>query len=153
MANPIAAGHGRVSASAGEVSASAPFRGALQRAILRAPRGSGGREATVSAAYPAGGAASRHEVPVALSTGAPVEISALVAAEPVPLGASVPAVTAVKDARGDAVGAPHGPPALRGRSLLRGSPGAPAPLSAASRHRHGQLSAGLQGAPQSCAVT
>ncbi len=102
-----------VSASAGEVSASAPFRGALQRAILRAPRGSGGREATVSAAYPAGGAASRHEVPVALSTGAPVEISALVAAEPVPLGASVPAVTAVKDARGDAVGAPHGPPGAK----------------------------------------
>ncbi len=99
-----------ISASAGEVSAAAPFREALQRARFRAPLGGGGRYATVSATYPAGGAASKHEISVALSTGAPSEISALVAAEPVPLGASVSASTAVKDARGDVVGAPHGPP-------------------------------------------
>jgi hypothetical protein len=100
-------------ASAGEVDAPAPFRGALQRARFRAPRGGGGREAILSAAHPGGGAASRDDIPVGLAAGVPAEISATLATEPVPLGASVSATTAVRDARGDVVGLPHGPPGAR----------------------------------------
>ena len=97
-------------ASAGEVDAPVPFREALQRGRFRAPRGGGGRDAVLSASYPDGGSASRDEIPVRLATGGPAEIFAALAAEPVPLGAAVPAETSVKDARGDAIGAPHGPP-------------------------------------------
>lgn len=97
-------------ASAGEVDGPAPFRDALQRARFRAPRGGGGKEAVLSAAYPEGGQASRDEIPVRLATGGPAEISVALAADPVPLGATVGVESSVKDSRGDAIGVPHGPP-------------------------------------------
>jgi hypothetical protein len=99
-----------LSARAGEVSGPAPFRGALQRATYRAPRGGGGADAGLVAEYPEAGPASRGELRLALATGAPAEIAADVSGEPVPLGASVPAETAVRDANGDLVGRPSGPP-------------------------------------------
>ncbi len=81
----------------------------LQRARFRAPSGGGGREARLVATYPDGGAASRDEVGIALATGAPAEIAARVAREPVPHGAQVAAETPVRDARGDLVGRASGP--------------------------------------------
>ncbi|HEY6101196.1 MAG TPA: hypothetical protein VIW03_17295, partial [Anaeromyxobacter sp.] len=99
-----------LAARAGQISRPAPFRKALQRALFRAPRGGGGREAVVAASYPGGGPASATEVLVALATGAPAEVAAEVPDEPVALGATVPAETAVRDANGDLVGRPAGPP-------------------------------------------
>lgn len=99
-----------LTASAGEAGPLAPERGALQRARYRAPRGGGGRDAALGATYPDGGAASIDEVRIALVTGAPAEIAATVAREPVPLGASVRAETAVRDGRGDLLGRAAGPP-------------------------------------------
>lgn len=98
-----------LSARAGELSRVAPFRGALQRATFRAPRGGGGREAILAASYPDAGPASGDEIHVALVTGAPAEIVAEVPGQPVALGASVPAQTAARDANGDVVGRPAGP--------------------------------------------
>lgn len=98
-----------LSASAGELEPPAPFRGALQRSVLRAPRGGGGRDVVVSAEYPDGGPASADRIAVALVTGTPAEIAATVAGEPVPLGAIVPAETAARDANGDLLGRPAAP--------------------------------------------
>ena len=102
-----------LSTTAGGISRPAPFRAALQRAIFHAPRGGGGREAVLTAAYPDGGSASVDEVRVALATGAPVELLAEVPGEPVALGATVPAETAARDGNGDLVGRPAGPPGAR----------------------------------------
>jgi hypothetical protein len=98
-----------LSARAGDVSAATPFRGALQRATYRAPRGGGGTEAGLVATYPEGGPASRDEIRLALATGAPAEIVADVPGQPVALGSTVPAQTAVRDANGDLVGRPSAP--------------------------------------------
>ncbi|HEX9307298.1 MAG TPA: hypothetical protein VF894_07405 [Anaeromyxobacter sp.] len=95
--------------SPGEVGPLARVRGPLQRAQYRAPAGGGGADAVVRATYPEGGAASRDEVRIALVSGAPAEIVARLAHEPVPRGATVPAETAVRDARGDLLGRPAGP--------------------------------------------
>ncbi|HEY6002081.1 MAG TPA: hypothetical protein VIV57_04340, partial [Anaeromyxobacter sp.] len=99
-----------LSARAGEISPAAPFRGALQRAAYRAPRGGGGADARILAEYPDGGPASRDEVRLSLATGAPAEIVADVPGQPVALGATVPAQTAVRDGNGDVVGRPAGRP-------------------------------------------
>jgi hypothetical protein len=98
-----------LSARAGEISGAARFRGALQRALYRAPRGGGGAEAGLLAEYPEGGPASREEIRLALATGAPAEIAADVPGQPVALGATVPAQTAVRDGNGDLVGRPSAP--------------------------------------------
>lgn len=103
----------RLSASSGDVTPLAPFRGALQRARFRAPAGGGGWDAVLSAAYPDGGAASADTIRIALATGAPAEISAKVEREPVPLGASVPAEVLVRDGNGDVVGRASGPPGAK----------------------------------------
>jgi hypothetical protein len=99
-----------LSAPAGELSATAPFRGALQRAVLRAPRGGGGRDLRVAASYPDGGPASADEIRVRLATGPPAEIAATVHGEPVPLGATVAAEAIVRDGNGDVVGRAAAPP-------------------------------------------
>jgi hypothetical protein len=99
----------RVTASAGVVAAPEELRPGLLRARYRAPRGGGGGEAVLAVAYPAGGAASRDEVRIALGSGPPAEILASLEREPVLPGASVAARTSVRDARGDTVGAPRGP--------------------------------------------
>lgn len=93
-----------LSSAGGELSAPAPFRGALQRAVLRAPRGGGGRELVVAASYPDGGPASADEIRVKLAAGPPAEVVAKVDGEPVPLGATVAAEVTVRDGRGDVVG-------------------------------------------------
>jgi hypothetical protein len=87
-----------------------PGGGALQRARWRAPAGRGAGEAVLVGTYPEGGPASRDEVRVALASGPPAEIVARIAREPAPLGATIPAETAVRDARGDVLGVPVGPP-------------------------------------------
>jgi hypothetical protein len=99
-----------LSAGEGELTEPAPLRGALQRATFRAPRGGGGREVAVSAAFPDGGPASADRIALRLATGPPTAIGAVVAGEPVALGATVPAETAARDANGDLVGRPAGPP-------------------------------------------
>jgi hypothetical protein len=99
-----------LSASGGDVAPLVPFRGALQRARFRAPAGGGGRDAVLAAAYPEGGAASADEIRIALVTGAPATLSARLARDPVPLGATVAAETAARDANGDLLGRPSGPP-------------------------------------------
>jgi hypothetical protein len=99
-----------LAASSGEAGPLAPERGALQRARYRAPSGGGGKDAVLRATYPDGVAASRDEIRIALAAGAPAAISATVAREPVPLGATVPAETSVRDARGDLLGPATGPP-------------------------------------------
>lgn len=98
-----------LSAPAGEVGRAAPFRAALQRARWRAPAGGAPAEATLAARYPDGGAASADALLVALAPGAPAAISARLAREPVPLGATVAADAQVRDTRGDVVGRPSGP--------------------------------------------
>jgi hypothetical protein len=100
-----------LSASKGTTGPLAPVRAgsALQRARFRAPRGGGGGDVVLSAAYPEAGAASRDEVRVSLATGAPARIVARVP-EPVPHGSAVVAETEVRDARGDLVARPSGPP-------------------------------------------
>jgi hypothetical protein len=100
-----------LSASAGtaEPLAPVPGGGALQRARWRAPVGRRAGEAVLAARYPDGGPSSRDEVRVALARGPPAEIVASLAREPVPLGATIAAETAVRDARGDVLGAPSGP--------------------------------------------
>ena len=99
-----------LSTPAGVLAPPAPFRGALQRAAFRAPRGGGGREVVISAAYPEGGAASVDRITMALASGPPTVLAATVAGEPVALGATVPAETAARDANGDLVGRPAAPP-------------------------------------------
>jgi hypothetical protein len=98
------------SAGKAEPLAPVPGAGALQRARWRAPSGRGAGEAVLAASYPDGGPASHDEVRVGLSSGPPAEIVARLARDPVPLGATVAAETAVQDARGDALGVPSGPP-------------------------------------------
>jgi hypothetical protein len=100
-----------LAASKGTVGPLAPGRAGsgLQQARLRAPRGGGGEPVIVRAAYPDAGAASHDEVRVTLATGAPARIVARVR-EPVPHGAAVAAEAEVRDARGDLVGRPSGPP-------------------------------------------
>lgn len=100
----------QLAATQGEVEEAAPFRGALQRARLRAPAGGGGRDAVVTATYRDGASASRDELRIALATGAPAAIEATLEREPVAPGATVAAVTAVRDAAGDVLGRPAGPP-------------------------------------------
>jgi hypothetical protein len=102
-----------LSARAGEISSAERFRGALQRAMYRAPRGGGGADAGLLAEYPDGGPASRDEIRLALATGAPAEIVADVPGQPVALGATVPARTAVRDGNGDLVGRPSAPQGAR----------------------------------------
>ena len=100
-----------LSASAGKVEPARPWRDTLQRARFRAPAGAGGvREAAVAARWPEGGKASSHDLRITLASLAPAEIVARVPAEPVPLGATVPAETAVRDRNGEPVGLPSGPP-------------------------------------------
>jgi hypothetical protein len=118
-----------LSAGAGEIGRAAKFRGALQRALFRAPRGGGGAGAGVIAEYPEGGLASRDEIQLALATGAPAEIVAEVPGQPVALGATVAAQTAVRDANGDVVGRPTAPPGATegfvwpGRFVAQAEPG------------------------------
>lgn len=118
-----------VSASRGAVGPLAPFRGALQRARYVAPSGGGGERVLVSAAYPGGGAASKHEISIDLATGAPADLTATLAREPVPLGGMVDAELVVRDARGDRIGVPSGPAGAAegfvapGRFLARTEPG------------------------------
>jgi hypothetical protein len=104
-----------LAASKGSAEPLAPLAAAsaLQRARFRAPAGGGGAEAVLRATYPEGGSASRDEVRIRLATGAPASIEARVPREPVPRGASVAAETAVRDARGDVVGRPSGPPGAK----------------------------------------
>lgn len=101
-----------LTASAGTVEPLAPVPGggALQRARWRPAAGEGAGEVVLRAAYPDGGPASRDEVRVALASGPPVELTARVAREPVPHGATVGAETSARDARGDVLGTPSGPP-------------------------------------------
>jgi hypothetical protein len=103
----------RASAGTAEPLAPVPGGGALQRARWRAPAGRDGGEAVLAATYPEGGPASHDEVHVALASGAPAEIVAHLARDPVPLGATVAAETAARDARGDVLGRPSGPPGAR----------------------------------------
>jgi hypothetical protein len=72
--------------------------------------GRGAGEVVLRATYPEAGPASHDEVRVALASGPPAEIVARLAREPVPLGATVAAETAVRDVRGDVLGQPSGPP-------------------------------------------
>lgn len=127
-----------LSAGAGELGRASPFRGALQRARWRAPAGGGGREAALEASFPQGGPASVETLRIALASGPPASIAARLAREPVRPGASVAAETAARDARGDLLGAPSGPPgAAEGfvapdRFVARARPGdlvQPAPLA------------------------
>jgi hypothetical protein len=83
--------------------------GALARATYRAPSGGGGREDVLEVSLRGGGPVSREAIALALATGAPARIDARLARDPVPLGAAVRAETSVRDARGDVLGAPHGP--------------------------------------------
>jgi hypothetical protein len=105
-----------LSASAGDIGPATPCRGALQQVRFRAPVGSGGAarapvpEAVLTARYPEGGKASLDELRIALATLPPAEIVATVAEEPVALGATVAAQTAVRDRNGDFLGHPSGPP-------------------------------------------
>jgi hypothetical protein len=100
-----------LSAGAGEIGAATPWRDALQRARFRAPAGTGGaRGVVVAALWPEGGKASSDQIRIALAPLAPAEIVARVPDEPVALGATVPAETAVRDRNGDLVGRPSGPP-------------------------------------------
>jgi hypothetical protein len=82
----------------------APWRAALQRAVFRAPRGGGGREARLAASYPDGGAASKDEVAVRLATGAPARFDLALPEWPAPEGVPAEATLRVLDARGDALG-------------------------------------------------
>jgi len=102
-----------LAASRGEAGPLAPVRGPLQRARFRAPEGGAGADALVRASYPEGGAASRDEVRIALVSGPPAEIVARLAREPVPFDATVAAETAARDARGDVLGRPAGPPGAK----------------------------------------
>ncbi len=103
-----------LSATRGDAGPLERVSGALQRARYRAPTGGAGAgvdsEALVRATFPEGGAASRDELRIALVPGAPVELTATLAREPVPRGGTVAAETAARDARGDLVGRPAGPP-------------------------------------------
>lgn len=118
-----------IAASSGSLGPLAPFRGGLQRARWAAPRGGGGGAAAIAATYPAGGAASRHDLKIALATGAPAGIEVSLSREPVPLGAEVDAEAVVRDGRGDPVGIASGPPGARegfvapGRFRARHEPG------------------------------
>lgn len=118
-----------LSARAGGIGRAARFRGALQRALFRAPRGGGGAGAGLVAEYPDGGPESRDEIELALATGAPAEIVADVPGEPVALGATVAAQTAARDANGDVVGHPAAPPGAKegfvgaGRFVAQAEPG------------------------------
>jgi len=107
---PASSARLELAASRGEVGALAPFREALQRARFVAPPGGGGTDAVLAATYPGGGPASAHEVRIALAKGAPAEISATLARDPVPLGATVAGKTEVRDLRGDDLGPASGPP-------------------------------------------
>jgi hypothetical protein len=106
---PAAEARITIASSAGAVSRLSPAAGGLQHARLRAPRGGGGRDAVLRAAFPEGGPTSVEEVRIGLATGAPAELAASVEREPVPRGAAVPAVTRVLDARGDVLGPASGP--------------------------------------------
>jgi hypothetical protein len=99
-----------LAAGAGEAGPLEPGPGSLQLARYRAPRGGGGRDAVLRAAWAEAGAASTHEVRIALATGVPAAIEASVPREPVPHGASVPAEAVVRDGRGDPIGRPAGSP-------------------------------------------
>jgi hypothetical protein len=129
-----------VAASAGTVAPPVVFRGALLRATFRAPRGGGG-EASLTARFPAGGAASTDAVAVALATGAPAELAVRLSRDPVPLGASVEAEAIARDARGDALGPASATPGA--------SDGFVAPGRFVARARAGDL---VQRAPVSFAL-
>ncbi|BDG06826.1 hypothetical protein [Anaeromyxobacter oryzae] len=110
---PVRAAALAASARRGVVGPLEPGPGALQHATYRAPVGGGGRADAIEIAFPGGGAASCEAVEIALATGAPAALEARLARDPVPLGAIVAADTAVRDARGDLLGAAHGPAGAR----------------------------------------
>jgi hypothetical protein len=78
------------------------------RARYQTPQGGGGRGDLITASYPDGGATSRQEVTIALTTGAPVDMGYELEREPVPVGATVPYRAWARDAQGDPLGAPEG---------------------------------------------
>jgi hypothetical protein len=102
-AEPLEARAGR-----GEVRGPAPFGEALRLLPYRAPRGGGGGEDDVDVRLAGGGGA--RTLRIALARGPPAAIEARVLREPVPAGSSAPAESAVRDARGDLLGRPEGPP-------------------------------------------
>ncbi len=113
----------------GRVTAFEPAGGRLQRARYIAPRGGGGASDRLLASYPAAGVASTLELALPLATGGPASIGWSLEREPVAPGATVPARTWARDARGDPLPAPTGPPGATegfvapGRFVARSAPG------------------------------
>lgn len=99
-----------IGARLGRVTVREPVEGLLQRARYTAPRGGGGTVDRLTISWPAAGAASTLELPLALATGPPASIGWELEREPVAPGTSVPAHTWARDERGDALPAPTGPP-------------------------------------------
>jgi hypothetical protein len=104
---PLAAPALAARAGRGEVRGSVPFGGTMGLLAYRAPRGIGGGTDRVEVALPVAGARSAE---ISLARGPPAAIEARLLREPVPAGASAPVESAVRDARGDLLGRPSGPP-------------------------------------------
>jgi hypothetical protein len=117
-----------ISAGRSAVEPFEPFRGGLQRARIRAPRGGGRGVDTVVARYPAGGSASRDETRIALVAGAPASFEVRLEREPVPVGASVAGGAFALDTWGSELGQARGSPGAQGfgeegRFVARPTPG------------------------------
>lgn len=118
-----------IAARLGRVSPLSPAGEGLFHARYTAPRGGGGGSDRIAASYPEAGAASTLEIAMELATGAPAELGWSLAREPVPLGSSTAARTWARDARGDPLPAPSGPPGARegfvapDRFVARAEPG------------------------------
>ncbi len=112
---PVPRARLEIRAALGRAAAMEPVGDGLFRARYGAPRGGGGKRDRVRTVFPAGGAASVQDVVIALATGAPAELGYELEREPAPLGVVQGARTWARDGRGDALGAPSGPPgALEG---------------------------------------
>lgn len=90
-----------------------PAGGGLFQARYTAPRGGGGERDRLRATFPAGGAASVQEVEIALATGPPADLGYELEREPASPAVVQGARTWARDERGDALGAPVGPPGAK----------------------------------------
>jgi len=126
---PVPRARLEIRATLGRVGPLEPAGGGLFLARYTAPGGGGGKRDRLRAVFPAGGPASVQEVEIALATGAPAELGYELEREPAPLGIVQVARTWARDARGDAVGTPTGPPGAvegfvaPGRFVARKEPG------------------------------
>jgi hypothetical protein len=94
-------------AKAGSAGPLEPWRGPLQRARYRAPKGGAEKDDAVAVRL---AAVAEVEVPLALAAGAPERVDFALSREPMPLGATAAAEAPVRDARGDLLGSAIAPP-------------------------------------------